>query len=102
MNIFIGSFRKGKVLKAIRMGKWKGYLSNIKNGNRCVELYDLETDPQEQYNLSSIYPNVVKEIEKKMKKAHTESPVTNYKLLNYRKYEKMEFITCIGFTFCCM
>ena len=71
---------EGKGSKAIRMGKWKGYLSNIKNGNRCVELYDLETDPQEQYNLSSIYPNVVKEIEKKMKKAHTESPVTNYKL----------------------
>ena len=71
---------EGEGSKALRMGKWKGYLSNIKNGNRCVELYDLETDPQEQYNLSSTYPNVVNEIEKKMKKAHTESPVTNYKL----------------------
>ena len=68
MNIFIGSFRKGKVRKLSAWENGKDIFLNIKNGNRCVELYDLETDPQEQYNLSSIYPNVVKEIEKKMKK----------------------------------
>lgn len=71
---------EGNGSKALRMGKWKGYISGIRQGNRRVELYDLETDPKEEHDCASLYPDIVDEIVKKMEEAHTESSVASYKL----------------------
>ena len=48
--------------QAIRKGKWKAVKRSI-NGSAC-ELYDLNSDPSENKNLASLYPAVVKEMEK--------------------------------------
>lgn len=66
--------------KAIRMGKWKGLIKNIKKGNSTMELYDLELDPREQIDLSKDNPRIVKELYKKMNEAHTEPDIERFKM----------------------
>lgn len=63
----------GEGQKAVRMGKWKGLLRQVRKGNTHVELFNLETDPREQYDLSAQYPEVVKQIEAIMAREHVES-----------------------------
>ena len=71
---------EGDGSKALRMGKWKGYMSGIKKGNKHLELYNLEVDQTESHDVSSSYPEVVSEIFKKMAEAHKESPVEVYRM----------------------
>lgn len=63
-------YPEGRGSLAIRMGKWKGFIPKIKDGNRTMELYDLEKDPREQNNLADQYPKVVETLTAKMKEAH--------------------------------
>lgn len=70
----------GKGFKAVRWGKWKGLLENVKKGNTVLELFDLESDPGETTNLAKKYPKVVKQIEQMMKEAHTEPLVDSFRL----------------------
>ena len=59
--------------KAIRMGKWKGYIQNIyKEGEANMMLFDIEADPREQNNLAAEHPNIVKTMRENMTKAHVE------------------------------
>lgn len=69
----------GKGFKAVRWGKWKGLLENIKKGNTVLKLFDLEADPGETTNLAKKYPKVVKQIEQIMKEAHTEPLVEKFR-----------------------
>lgn len=64
-------FFEGTGEQAIRMGKWKGIRDNIKKGNMKITLYDLESDIQEQKDVSSAHPDVVKQMEQIMLKEHT-------------------------------
>ncbi len=73
-------FPENEGSKAIRMGKWKGYIGNIKKGNDRMELYNLETDPREQQNIAAKYPRIVKELYKKMKEAHFEPEIKRFKM----------------------
>ncbi|MGL5682870.1 MAG: arylsulfatase [Marinifilaceae bacterium] len=64
--------------KAIRMGKWKGLILDIrKQGEENMMLFDLENDPQEQYNLANRYPKIVETMRVKMAEAH-ESPIIKH------------------------
>jgi arylsulfatase len=56
--------------QAVRMGKWKGIRKDIFKGNLTLELYDLEKDPQELYDIASQNPKIVAKIENIMKKEH--------------------------------
>lgn len=67
-------------MKAVRIGKWKGILKNIKKGNTRIELYDLEKDIREEHNIADEYPGIVKKIETIMKEAHTEPENKLFKL----------------------
>lgn len=60
--------------KAVRKGKWKGLLQRIRKGNTHMQLFNLETDPREQYDLSKLHPEIVKEFESIMQREHVESP----------------------------
>ena len=73
-------FPENEGVKAIRMGKWKGYIGNIKEGNNTMELYDLEADLREQHNLASRYPHIVRKLYKKMKEAHVEPEIEKFKM----------------------
>ncbi len=56
--------------QAVRMGKWKGIRQNIRKGNLKIELYNLETDLQEQNDISATHPDIVKQMEQIMVKEH--------------------------------
>lgn len=58
--------------KAVRMGKWKGIIKDIKKGNNEMLLFNLEEDIQEQNNVAAKYPEVVKSIRDIMAREHTE------------------------------
>lgn len=58
--------------RAVRMGKWKGAIYNIKKGNTTMELYDLEADPTESNDVAAQNPEVVEQIRAIMKREHEE------------------------------
>lgn len=57
--------------KAVRMGKWKGFVNNIKKGNRHLELYDLEVDPREQHDVSEQHPEIVERMLEILRTEHS-------------------------------
>ena len=66
--------------QAVRMGKWKGIRKDIFDGNRKVELYDLEKDIREQENIAHKHSEVVKRIEKIMQEAHKTAKIERFKM----------------------
>ena len=60
--------------QAVRMEQWKGVRYNLADGNRDVELYNLDNDPGETTNIASDYPDVVARISEIMRSARVASP----------------------------
>lgn len=73
-------YPEGSGSKAIRMGKWKGLILDIKKGNSTMLLYDLLSDPREQHDLSSQFPNIVEKLKELMKKSHIPSAVDKFEM----------------------
>lgn len=71
-------YPEGAGSKAMRMGKWKAYITNIYKGNAKLQLFDLNSDPTEQHDVADKYPDVVKSLELKMKEAHTDPEVKSF------------------------
>lgn len=71
---------EGEGSKALRMGRWKAFITGIRSGSSRVALYDLEDDPAESRDLSGEYPEVLSVMMEKMEEAHEESPVDLYKM----------------------
>lgn len=59
--------------QAVRMEQWKGVRYNLADGNRDVELYNLDNDPGETTNIASDYPDVVARISEIMRSARVAS-----------------------------
>lgn len=60
--------------QAVRMGDWKGVRYNVnKNHQSPLELYDLSKDIGEDENVAKAHPKIVKQIDKIMVNARTES-----------------------------
>jgi len=59
--------------QAARMGDWKA-VKRSKNGNK-LELYNLKQDVNEKIDLASTHPEVVKNMEAVLGKAHTKSEI---------------------------
>lgn len=57
--------------KAVRLGKWKGIISDIQKGNDQVRLYDLENDLTEQTDVAASHPEVVSRIKAIMEREHS-------------------------------
>ena len=74
-------FPEGGGSKAIRMGKWKGVIQNIRrDGESDLVLFDLETDPREQHNLTAEHPDIQQTLREKMAEAHEEPLVSRFTL----------------------
>lgn len=73
-------YPEGTGSRAIRMGKWKGFIKDIKKGNTTMELYDLSIDPQEQKDLASKHPDIVKKLTTKMQEAHTPPAIAQFNM----------------------
>lgn len=70
-NYLYWEFHENNGRQAVRWGKWKGIKQNVtKDKKALLELYDLDKDPGEQNNIATIYPLVVKQIEKMIKQSH--------------------------------
>jgi arylsulfatase A-like enzyme len=60
--------------QAIRMGNWKGVKVNInRNPDSPLLLYNLFEDKGEENNVADQYPEIVEELNRKMKEAHKRS-----------------------------
>jgi arylsulfatase len=66
--------------QAVRMGKWKAVRMDIKKGNMTIQLFNLETDPQEQTNLADQFPELVQKAESIMKKEHSPALLDRFKM----------------------
>ena len=66
--------------QAVRMGKWKGIRKDIFDNNLDIELFDLDKDKQEQNNLASKFPDVIKKIEIIMQKEHIPAILDRFKI----------------------
>ncbi len=58
--------------QAIRMGRWKAVRKPMLTGP--IELYDIERDPLEKYNVARLHPDVVRTMRKLMQEAHVPNP----------------------------
>lgn len=59
--------------KAVRTGRWKAFVKDIRKGNRRIELYDLENDPREQHDVADLHQDVVARISEIFRTQHTDS-----------------------------
>ena len=66
--------------KAVRMGKWKALVENVRKGNRKVQFFDLETDPREQNDISAQHPDVVKKALQIFRDEHTDPEIKTFNL----------------------
>ena len=57
--------------KAVRYGKWKGLLTQIKAGNTKMMLFDLEQDIREENDVAGEHPEIVRKITRFMKRSNT-------------------------------
>ena len=64
-------YPRRRLWQAGRKGKWKAVRYGIDGG---MELYDLESDPQEDRDVSSLHPELVLEFDKWFKTEHIPSP----------------------------
>lgn len=55
--------------RAIRWGKWKGLLKDIKKGNTKMLLFNLDNDIKEEHDVADKHPDVVKKMEEMMKQS---------------------------------
>ena len=59
--------------QAVRMGNWKGIRLNTRqNRYGSIQLYDLSSDPAENYDLGHRYPSIVRQISQIMEEQHIE------------------------------
>ncbi|NOR27956.1 MAG: sulfatase-like hydrolase/transferase [Lutibacter sp.] len=66
------NYKGGRI--AVRKDNWKAVKYNaLKNVNRKIELYNLESDPSETTNIANEFPEVVAELAQIMREARTPS-----------------------------
>lgn len=62
-------------MMAVRKGDWK----LVVRRGKCA-LYDLATDLHEDHDVAAQHPDVVRELKDAIRREHTESPVSNFKV----------------------
>ncbi|MCU4174244.1 arylsulfatase [Carboxylicivirga sp. N1Y90] len=66
--------------QAIRNRKWKAVKYNVLNPDKTsLELYNLEDDISESFNIASQHPDIIKNMKILFEEAHTESAVFDFK-----------------------
>ena len=60
--------------------KFQISLKDIKKGNRKIELFDLSSDLKEQNDISSEYPELVRNFENIFKKEHIKSGIQRFEM----------------------
>ena len=66
--------------QAIRINQWKGIKRDLFKGSSNLKLYDLSKDPKELNDVANLYPNVVDNMEKLLKQAHTKATIKTFNI----------------------
>lgn len=66
--------------QAVRMGKWKAIRKEIKKGNMEIELYNLETDIREEFNLAELQPEIIQQVEQIFIQEHRKSSKPRFQM----------------------
>ena len=68
---------------AVRMGNMKALRKDMHAGNLVWELYDLDNDPREMNDISSIHPDIIEKVEEVVAREHTvsENPLFRFRVL---------------------
>ncbi len=66
--------------QAVRMEDWKAIRKNIRQGNLEIELYNLNDDIQELYNVASDHPDIIKQMELILEKEHTPAQLERFRM----------------------
>lgn len=73
-NYLYWEFHENDGRQAVRWGKWKAVKLNVsKDKNAPVELYNIETDPGEEFNIADKNPKIVTRMEALIKQGHTKN-----------------------------
>ncbi len=64
--------------RATRFGDWKAVQLFMDKGGYAIELYNLDKDVRERYNIASNHPDIVAQAEAIFKDAHVPSPVVSW------------------------
>lgn len=76
-------FYEKKGWRATRFGKWKAIQKNMHKGDQgAIEVYDLENDPSEKNDISSVNSKVLKKAKRIFEEAHVPSEHYVWKFLN--------------------
>jgi arylsulfatase len=59
--------------QAVRLGDWKGVRRRMHKGNTAVALFNLAEDVREQNDAAALHPEIVEQMERIMRDAHTPS-----------------------------
>lgn len=64
---------------AIRMANWKGIIENVHKGNKNMQLFDLCADPSVLFDVAKQYPDIVTQLEEKIREAHVKAEVEKFR-----------------------
>ncbi|WP_200977786.1 arylsulfatase [Echinicola sp. 20G] len=74
--------------QAVRMGNWKAVRTDIRKGNKTIELFDLSNDLGEATNVADLYPEVTAKADSILRIAH--QPNAEFKLGYLDEERKLE------------
>ncbi|MCD4711613.1 MAG: arylsulfatase [Bacteroidales bacterium] len=66
--------------QAVRMENWKAIRKNIRKGELELELYNLEEDIEEQYDVAGDQPEIIRRIELIMEREHTPALLDRFRM----------------------
>ena len=66
-------FKQDRGWLSVRMGKWKGLVERVADGNTDMQLFNIVADPREEKNLAAENPKVVEAMWRAIKQSHTET-----------------------------
>ena len=64
----------------MRVGDWKAFGGDGKNGNRNIELYNLKDDPREQNNIAAEHPDLVRKVTDIFRAEPSDAEIDNFNL----------------------
>lgn len=66
-------FKNDRGWLCVRMGEWKGLVTDVADGNNVMKLYRINEDPREENDLAGEYPEIVDKMWKHIRESHTPS-----------------------------
>lgn len=74
-------YPEGKGSIAIRMHNWKGVINDVNEGNESMQLFDLNTDPSELFDLAKQYPDIVALLKENIRREHVRPQVEKFEFI---------------------